>query len=646
MSVLCKRASLDSGLASGPRPRFASVPMLAKVSVTLPRLLVGLMLAAPIASLSAQSPLNTVYTPPGYGSGQNLEGLGYGLSTGFTEVNDDYYLKLAPFFELPIGRFAVGLQVPLEVLVLDREPKTGEDVPSIRAGTFDDTEDYLKMVQYVRYGTHLYYDPDDTFNWSFFYGKMYDGYLGHKTVVYRYINNYDPTIYRAGAMADINNTWGGIEYFNSDVWRNEVTGWRGYIRPVGVFIGVRNLLFAGLDRSPERALVAMSNRELRDPRLNGGVFYQEKIPEQRRGGRLEQQFYKPIGESLPGEPGGAGNPSTGGSDGPGGNRPRFVEVTDPVTGETSVRELAPGEAPPPGAVVTGGEETDDDGSREAWDPSFWSRIAIGYFVVRDRDAPLTLEKDGSDNLVIDPETLRPRVGNGENLTFVGYDAEFRMSPFRWLDLTPYADTIKIEDLDGSEAIHGGLDMTFKFAGIHLTFRPEYREYSSNYIPVYFDQYHVIERTVFIPGGERSTASTSVASSQTKLAYLKSLPSDDPRVKGYFVELRFDWLQTFVVEANYEDYPGDLNSRIFVGVYLPTTAGFYFNGYYTKKAYDDIYTSFEFDDRSLAAAQLGYDILGGFAIQIGFQRTWVYDETTTSYVAQDETTYGFGYTSSL
>ena len=118
-----------------------------------------------------------VYTPAGYGSGESLESVGWGVGTGYSTINDDIYITVSPTFELPLLMFRVGLQVPLEVLVLDREPKTGEKVPSIRAGTYDGWDDYLKLVQYVKYGTHLYYDPDDTFNWSFHYGKLNDGWL-------------------------------------------------------------------------------------------------------------------------------------------------------------------------------------------------------------------------------------------------------------------------------------------------------------------------------------------------------------------------------------------------------------------------------------------------------------------------------------
>ena len=118
------------------------------------------------------------------------------------------------------------------------------------------------------------------------------------------------------------------------------------------------------------------------------------------------------------------------------------------------------------------------------------------------------------------------------------------------------------------------------------------------------------------------------------------------MQGYFVLGMFEWLQTFVIEATYEDYDGENNSKVFVGVYVPAAMNFYFNGYYTKKDFDDIKESFEYDDRSLAAAQLGYSFFGGISATVTFTRSWVYDNTEAAYVAQDEISYGLGFSASF
>lgn len=592
------------------------------------------------------------YLPPGYGAGASVEGTGFDVGVGYTEIDDDIYVTLSPVIELPfLFDIKLGLQIPLEVLVYDREPKDStKKVPSLRTGTFDETSDYLSLLKYARRGTHLYYNPGDAFNWSFFYGQMTDGYIGHKTIVYRYVSNYDPTVWKPGLMADINNDWGGLEAFASDVYRKEAVAGRGYIRPVGIVTGVHDFFFAYAGFQPVQ--VAMSRRESRDPRLNGGVFFQEDqdrhVIEGGRGGRLEQHLYPTLRETLEQK---ERAPL---------NRPvEFVRTVDPVTGEEQVRAVpadsptgpaaepgkqTPGQTTPPPETIP----PEDSGSKSSkWGPSFWNRWAVGYTIARDKDAPLTLQYDGSSNLIVDPDTKRPRAASDDTLTIVGMDTEFRLSPFDILDVTPYVDLNRIKELEGDpKGLHAGINFELKFSSVKFYFRPEYREMSSNYLPVYFDQYYSIERTALQPRGISDFSGLSTATGQTKLAYLRSLEANGEKVRGWFGQALMDWLQLLVIEATYEDYIGADNSRIFVGFYVPNVAGLFLNGYYTKQGFNHYKESFQFDDRSLAAAELGYSIIGGLYVKASFKRTWIFDATTSTYAASDEITYSAGFSTSI
>ena len=606
-------------------------------------ILACLALAMP-AAVSAQA-----YLPPGYGAGASVEGTGFDMGVGYTEIDDDIYVTLTPIIELPFFfDIKLGLQIPLEVLVYDREPKDEtKKVPSLRTGTFDDTSDYLSLIKYARRGTHLYYNPGDSFNWSFFYGQMNDGYIGHKTIVYRYVSNYDPTVWKPGLMADINNDWGGVEAFASDVYRKEAVAGRGYIRPVGIVTSVHDIFFAHAGFQPVQ--VALSRRENRDPRLNGGVFFQEDqdkhVIEGGRGGRLEQHLYPSLRESLEAKERASQN------------RPvEFVRTVDPVTGEEQVRAVpvdstpgpgpgpaTPGQTPPPAIAP----ENPEDSKGSKWSPSFWNRWAVGYTIARDKDAPLTLQYDGSSNLIVDPDTKRPRASTEGELTIVGMDTEFRLSPFDILDVTPYVDINRIKELEGDpKGLHAGVNFELKFSTIKFYFRPEYREMSSNYLPTYFDQYYSIERTALQPRGISDFSGLSTASGQTKLAYLQSLEANGSKVRGWFGQALMDWLQLLVLEATFEDYVGVNNSRIFVGFYVPNVVGLFLNGYYTKQGFNHYKESFEFDDRSLAVAELGYTIIGGLYVKASFRRTWIYDTSTSAYTASDEITYSTGFSSSF
>ncbi|MCB1174644.1 MAG: hypothetical protein KDK39_13830 [Leptospiraceae bacterium] len=564
------------------------------------------------------------YVPPGYGSGSGTSS-SFGLDMALQEYGDDIYITLTPLFELPVGGFKIGLQIPVDVLVYDEDGSTGQDPPALREGQYDNLDDMARFVIYIKYGEHLYFDPDDAFNWSMYYGKITDGYMGHKTLIYRYVNNYNEDVFRAGLMADINNNWGGIEHFSSDVYRKEVIGWRGYIRPWGVITGMRNLFFAQGDL-PGLHQVALSHYE-RDFIAQSGVFYQEKIPDQGTRGRVGQHFLPRFRDVLKKE-----------------RNTQFREVSDPVTGETHIEAVPVDTRSDEQKILENQKEADDD-SGSIWEHGFWNRFAIGYSVVEDRDAPLSLEYDGSGNLVIDPDTLVPRGLDDETVTFTGYDAEFRLSPFRWLDFTPYADINRIEEIDGAEGTHVGIDFLFKLSGaFKVTVRPEYREYTSNYIPVYFDSYHAIERTVYNPGGDGDSTTGSGSNSVTKLAYLKSLPADEGITKGYFAQIIFEWVETIVLETTYEDYDGANNSVIFTGLYIPAVANLYFNGYYTKKNFDQVKESFEYDDRSLVSAELGYELFGGITLSVAFRRTWEYNDQSAAYEPVDETSYNVGYSS--
>ena len=639
-----------------------------KRMIGMQRLLWILFLAAlPAGGLYAE-----IFVPAGYGQGQNLEGTGYGLDLGAKELEEDYYFYINPSVHFPLWGFRIGLQAPMEFLVWDRDPVEDPTAVTLRKGMYDDNYDYLRFISYIRYGSHLYYDPDDLFNWSFYIGQMNDGYIGHRTIINRYVTSFDPTVHRLGFMADINNRWGGVEVFSSDILRQEVQAGRVFIRPTGIVKSMLNLLAGGIPVNPRR-MVAMSRRESVDPELNGGVLYQERIPRAGQGGALQQQFHKPLEES----------PNL---KNPGGNV-QFEEYTDPETGKTMTRPRflpPPDIVPPPGATdrrglrnrgegspggaesgpggagtgsgVAGeasegqagagkGQVADNKEEDEKYDPltpGFWSRWSIGYTIARDGKAPLSLETDGSGRLVVDPDTLLPRGGTTEPLTIQGYDVELRLSPTPWMDLTPYVDLNRVQQLEKSKGLHVGLDTKFLIGDfLELKVRPEYREMSANYLPVYFNSYYSIERTVYNPYGNNSDTQDT-----TKYAYLKSLDPTSEKIKGSYLGVYIDWLQNLVIDLSYEDYTGPNNSAIFVGFYVPTIFNVFLNGYYMKSHYDSFNDSFIVDDNSLLAAEAGISFFGGLYVKVSVIRTWQVDETTGGYQPTDEINYGFGFSAVL
>ncbi len=570
-----------------------------------------------------------IYRPPNYGMGQNIEGNAYNFDMGFKSIDGDYYLTLNPVFEFPFLGFRIGLQIPLEILVYDKEPLSASKTPSLRPGTYNDKYDYFKIFRYIAYGTHLYFDPDDSFNWSFFYGLMTDGYIGHRTIINRYVSSYDPTVWSPGLMADINNNWGGIEVFSNNVLRKEVRGYRVYVRPVGIFTSVANLAY-GEDYTKKQ--IVSSLYENKNPEYNKNYLFQT-VPNPGKGGSLRQHLLKPLKEELKEE------------------KIEFREVFDPATGEVKIVPVPKESIPEPTTKEEQQEKqilekqneslaSSEDTIIRKREHGFWNRWAIGYTVVTDYNAPLSLEVDGSSNIVIDPETKLPRADKVENLTVTGVDMEFRLSPFRWLDITPYIDINKFKHIDKSRGTHIGINFEMKLSNlVRWTLRPEYREITSNYIPEYFDSSYAIERTQYF-----TTNSSDL--STPKLAYLKSLPTDGKITKGYFINSMLEFISLLVFELSYEDYDGPNNSEVFLGFYLPNLGGFFLNGYYIKKYFNNLKYAFIANENSLLAAEAGLSFFGGFYLKYTIQRTWTYNEETQKYAPKDETIIGFGYGSNF
>ena len=578
-----------------------------------------------------------IYKPPGYGTGSNVEGNSFGLDMGIKSINEDYYVTISPLFELPFFGFRIGLQIPLEVLVYDKEPLSAPKTPSLRPGTFDDETDYYKIFRYITYGTHLYYNPDDLFNWSLYYGIMNDGYIGHRTIINRYISSYDPSVWSPGLMASINNNWGGIEVFANNVLRQEVRGYRVFVRPIGIFTSIWNLAY---EDSYTKKQIAHSIQENKNPKYNKNYLFQTAIPNSGKGGRLQQHLLRPLKEDLKEE------------------TVEFREVFDPGTGEVKIIPVPKEEVPQPNEIqqtpsmpgTTSTPQNDAIQERSSDSnqmispkkPGFWNRWAIGYTIVTDYNAPLSLEVDGSNNLVIDPVTKLPRADKVENLTITGVDMEFRLSPFPWMDLTPYIDINKFKHIENSRGTHIGINFEMQLSRlIKWSIRPEYREITSNYIPEYFDSSYAIERTQYIQNDQNNNITTP------KLAYLKSLPTDGVVKKGYFLNSILEFVSFLVIELSYENYDGPNNSKVFTGFYVPNIGGIFLNGYYTKKNFDKFSEAFDpKSENALLAAEAGLSFFGGFYLKYTIQRTWTYDSQTNDYAPKDETIIGFGFGSNF
>lgn len=255
--------------------------------------------------------------------------------------------------------------------------------------------------------------------------------------------------------------------------------------------------------------------------------------------------------------------------------------------------------------------------------NFTNRFAIGYTTAFDNKAPLELKFDTTGELRVN-ESNNPLVKSTEKLTITGFDLEYKLLASKYIELTPYYDVNKIKQIENAKGTHYGAILRLGGKDIYVQVKPEYRNMSATYIPMYFDSFYELERY-------QSNLQSHIP--QTKLEAAKLADPDGSKVKGHFTTVLFNFYK-FAVESNYENYTGPDNSRIFLGVYIPLGSLVLLNGYYIKKGFDKSKEAFKLDDRSQGALELAIN-LGLFKVRLQNVRKWVYDTASGQYEAQDE-----------
>jgi hypothetical protein len=158
-----------------------------------------------------------------------------GAQMGFAQLNEDFFMQLTLKTELNLGPVGLGLQVPLNLRVWDRNPKNNNDYYGlIRREDWDRPADFIKVLRYVRLGHKR--EP--------FYIRVGEiaATIGHGTIMNRYLNNLDVNAFRVGTEFDINTDFGGVETVVSDLGTlydtknpdSRILGMRAHIKPIGL----------------------------------------------------------------------------------------------------------------------------------------------------------------------------------------------------------------------------------------------------------------------------------------------------------------------------------------------------------------------------------------------------------------------------
>ncbi|PNV76545.1 cytoplasmic membrane protein ImpL63 [Leptospira inadai] len=494
---------------------------------------------------------------------------------GINKFNKDYYFYIAPTLNLNFGGdFGMSLTVPANFLIYQTPPvDPNAKIGSIRKIDYDQKSEYLRFINNIWYGTFGQYKPGET-TFSIYAGKIYDGYVGHGTIVNRYVNNQRIDNYNVGVMSDINSDFGGVQVFTNSVYSHEVGAGRVYIRPLAVAFKLFDIVTG---RSPLFSMLPVGQGNVADEAGRRKVYEDAGVDSE------DREKYRAL-------------------------------VEDEKTKEKK-EEMIPIDKKPETAQQKMKEFFNQD--------NFANRFAIGYTTAFDTKAPTQLSFDTTGRLRLDANN-NPLVQTTDRLTITGMDAEYKLLSSKYVELTPYYDINTIKNLNNAKGTHYGTVLRLGGKDIYLKVKPEYRNMDSNYIPMYFDSFYELERF-------QSNVLTNIP--ETKLQAAKLVNPNGPRLKGTFTSVILAFYR-MSIEANLERYNGPNHSRVFVGVYLPIGSLFMVSGYYTKKNFTQNSDAFKVDNNAVGAIEVALN-LGVVTIRVQDIRRWVYNSTSNTFTAQDE-----------
>ena len=160
------------------------------------------------------------------------------IGVGFGKIDKDTYVSTVINTELALGPVALGLGIPLNLLAINddstgtRDSKTYEHV--LRRGDWNQAQDYLKFVRFVRYG----HKREPVYLLA---GQLWGSSLGHGTLVNRYSNSFNLDQRKFGIAFDFNADYFGVETLVDSVTGVGLIGGRAYVRPFADTPGLSGL---------------------------------------------------------------------------------------------------------------------------------------------------------------------------------------------------------------------------------------------------------------------------------------------------------------------------------------------------------------------------------------------------------------------
>ncbi|RKZ00499.1 MAG: hypothetical protein DRQ10_04100 [Candidatus Hydrothermota bacterium] len=156
------------------------------------------------------------------------QAFGFGGGAGLSVISDTLWFNILLNTELTLGKFGVGLNVPLRFNFQQ----------GIRKADWDAKRDYAKLIRYIRFG-----HPFDPFYIRI--GALEHVTLGHGFIVYDYNNRLREDDYpKIGMDMHVDLGRFGMQLINSDFGRWGLIAMRGFVRPMPQSVPIiKNLEF-------------------------------------------------------------------------------------------------------------------------------------------------------------------------------------------------------------------------------------------------------------------------------------------------------------------------------------------------------------------------------------------------------------------
>jgi hypothetical protein len=156
----------------------------------------------------------------------------FGGDIGFGQIREDFFLNLNLRLNMDWEMFGFGVQTPLRLRLIDRDPKTDDYLKVIRREDWDQISDFFKIVRYVYVGQ---YDKKGPFYARL--GELAATTVGHGTIMHRYYNTLDSTRWHLGLNGAVNIWAIGAEVVLNDVTDPWVIGARLQVKPLHIVFG-------------------------------------------------------------------------------------------------------------------------------------------------------------------------------------------------------------------------------------------------------------------------------------------------------------------------------------------------------------------------------------------------------------------------